>query len=91
MNRKAVLSITGVVFVDVNQNGLFEANETAGSEGGGLFVAAPALIENCIFRNNTSLHGGGISICFCFETGPTIVGCTFENNTADESGGGIYI
>lgn len=46
-------------------------------------------IQNSTFRNNYALFGGGIFVGY--GQNPTIRNCIFEDNTAREAGGAIYI
>jgi predicted outer membrane repeat protein len=56
--------------------------------GGGISCnsASSPIINNCVFSENTSVHGGGI----CAHGNPIITRCTFVKNQANH-GGGIYI
>ena len=58
-------------------------------EGGGVFVEySDAFIEDCHIEGNVAkVHGGGI--CTAHDGSVTITGCTFQDNTADSSGGGL--
>jgi parallel beta-helix repeat protein len=56
-------------------------------DGLGLDAKYYPQIINCIISHNSGYNGGGI----CFGGGsPLITNCTINNNTADNSGGGIY-
>ncbi len=48
-------------------------------------VSSEPNITNCIFRNNTAISGG--AIFNSSESGPTINGCIFETNQAEDNGG----
>jgi hypothetical protein len=55
--------------------------------GGGVHIAdCGPTIEDCVFRNNTSLAGAGI---FCSNATATISGCRFQHNHATGAGAGI--
>jgi hypothetical protein len=58
------------------------------SEGGGLclFFLSPATVTNCVFIDNFSEYGGGLS---CALSDATIVNCLFVGNTAAIGGGGV--
>jgi hypothetical protein len=58
------------------------------SEGGGLclFFLSPATVTNCVFIDNFSEYGGGLS---CALSDATIVNCLFVGNTAGIGGGGV--
>ena len=58
-------------------------------EGGGVFVEySDAFIEDCHIEGNVAkVHGAGI--CTAHDGSVTITGCTFQDNTADSSGGGL--
>jgi hypothetical protein len=58
------------------------------SEGGGLclFFLSPATVTNCVFIDNFSQYGGGLS---CALSDATIVNCLFVGNTAAIGGGGV--
>ncbi|MFC1582849.1 hypothetical protein ACFL4W_04855, partial [Planctomycetota bacterium] len=77
------------------QNCVFEENQ-AGNGGGALMIwdagasAFPApQIKNCIFRNNVGgTDIGGAVTCYN-ETQPVFTNCTFEDNSAPASNGGV--
>ncbi len=46
-------------------------------------------ISNCVFRNNKAKCGGAIAAGFYDKM--NITGCSFENNSADESASALYI
>ncbi len=58
------------------------------TRGGGMSntIASPTVI-NCAFIDNEADHGGGMSNFFASY--PTLIGCTFEANTALLEGGGL--
>lgn len=71
---------------------VFRHNESPGSEGGGLCIlgGASALIEDCVFVDNSAQHGGAISDCNGLIDRTEIVGCTFLFNSAVLGGGVRY-
>lgn len=77
--------------VDVRiRNSTFNENtaQTGAGQGGGLFVACPAVVHNCTFTGNQSGSGGG---AFYSGTGTgEIVHCTFVQNTTGGEGGGLF-
>jgi hypothetical protein len=61
--------------------------------GGALLIASSHVtIRNCIITNNHAYgysgHGGGL---YLHTASPKIEGCSFKNNTADDSGGGVCV
>lgn len=74
--------IDGCMFIG---NSSFGTEES--SEGGGLclFFLSPAQVTNCVFIDNFSQYGGGLS---CSLSDATIVNCMFLGNTASIGGGG---
>jgi hypothetical protein len=75
--------IEGCAFIN---NSSFGTEES--SEGGGLslFFLSPATVRNCVFIDNFSEYGGGLSLGL---SDATIVNCLFVNNTAAIGGGGV--
>ncbi len=60
-------------------------NRAAGS-GGGLYIAGPAVVANCLLANNEANFGGGL-----FAAGDvTVTGCLIDSNTAITDAGGIF-
>ncbi len=59
--------------------------------GGGMFVhhGASVILENCIFRNNTSNGAGAIYMSNEMGMNAEINNCVIENNQANSSGGAI--
>ena len=47
-----------------------------------------AVIENCVFRTNFSVNGGGLS---AFNSDVTLMNNIFRDNSADNYGGAIYL
>ncbi|MHC4661898.1 MAG: right-handed parallel beta-helix repeat-containing protein [Planctomycetota bacterium] len=56
--------------------------------GGGIYISSNPIIRNCIIKDCIREWGGGIGID---GSGPEIVNCVFENNSAYNRGSGIYI
>jgi len=53
--------------------------------GGGIrCVASSPTIRNCILRGNSAMQYGG-GLCNSYGSSPTIVGCTFEDNSCSSS------
>jgi hypothetical protein len=75
--------IDGCTFINNASFGTVES-----SEGGGLclFFLSPATVTNCVFIDNFSEYGGGLS---CALSDATIVNCLFIGNTAAIGGGGV--
>lgn len=67
-------------------NMLFENNDAGGNTGGGVYLGVSTmLMERCILRSNTANYGGGLSV----NSGvATLIGNTFESNTAISTGYG---
>ena len=53
--------------------------------GGGASIHS-GLVSDCVFVNNTALRGGGLQ---CVNLIIPLSGCTFQDNTAAEEGGGL--
>lgn len=63
-------------------------NNTAISQGGGIFCQGQVILARCTFQGNTAPTGGGL---FLISSGTTkITDCVFLGNTAGRDGGGIY-
>jgi hypothetical protein len=76
--------------------GVTIANATSlGGVGGGVLCSSSPTITNCIIESCVARVGGGIA-CTGSECSPTITGCEFLHNRAEESqpsnsyGGGAY-
>jgi predicted outer membrane repeat protein len=54
--------------------------------GGGLYTNADIVIDTCVFTENDALCGGGLYLDGCAAE---VRDCTFENNVALASGGGV--
>ncbi|QDT30334.1 putative outer membrane protein PmpI precursor [Gimesia panareensis] len=73
---------------------------TSDRNGGGIYTAqdahasVPARIEDCLFADNTAVSGGGIyntTMVYQFGSSELSIARTrFQNNTATDSGGGIF-
>lgn len=64
--------------------------ESYANAGGGICVnSSYVTIQDCRFRNNYALFGGGLFVGL--SQSPTIRRCYFEDNTAREAGGALYI
>lgn len=46
------------------------------------------ILERLVFRNGLATDGGGLMIN---DSSPTVIRCTFRDNTAELSGGGVWI
>ena len=58
---------------------------------GGVYVDNDAIIQNCIFRNNTTTRdGSGVRVSIGFGESALIQDCIFEGNTAEKEGGAIH-
>lgn len=65
---------------------VFAGNQASEHDGGAMHLGStPALVERCIFRNNTAPGGGAIHT---FHGGAVLRGCLFETNTARTIGQG---
>ena len=67
-------------------------NNISGAQGGGLnsytSASIPAVLTNCLFKNNEAVNGGGLR-CSGNPGAAVIRGCVFVDNTSTEDGGGI--
>lgn len=71
-------------------NCLFLSNQCYANGGGANFGAAVQTLINCTFSGNSTLAGNGGGACFASGTsGTTLLGCTFNANTAVGVGGGV--
>ncbi|MCP4709092.1 MAG: hypothetical protein GY869_10745, partial [Planctomycetes bacterium] len=93
-DNTAQVSLEGVSII----NGRFLGDEFYIYRGGGIYIedAAP-VVQNCVFRNNQAVEGGGM---FIFIIGkprpeprevyqPQIINCRFEDNLAEFRGGAM--
>ena len=73
------------------RNCLFEGCRAANDGHGGAIVSSMwyVTIENCKFVNNQSKYGGAIRLTNSLAKWLHINGCTFENCTAADTGGGV--
>lgn len=81
----------GGLYLDGNgfiANTRFFDNESTAFGGGAIIKASFPTFVNCIFGGNTSMFGGGLTADFF--AGVNIVNCDFINNTASDTGGGIF-
>ncbi len=62
-------------------------NQVAGFGGAIYFSNSSAILQDCTFRDNSSLGNGGA--IYCYESPLLIEGCIFDGNTAETTGGGI--
>lgn len=66
------------------------SNNTAPSDGGGIYSTAPLQITSCTFSGNQSgQYGGGMWVNL-FNGTANITKSTFINNTATSTGGAVY-
>jgi hypothetical protein len=63
--------------------------DNVGSEGGGITMRSPGVIEDCLFVGNRAVNGGGVSVICTFGDRATVTRCTFVGNTATDYGGGF--
>ncbi|MHC4080816.1 MAG: right-handed parallel beta-helix repeat-containing protein [Planctomycetota bacterium] len=65
------------------------SGNTGSYTGGGMYNtggSSPA-VENCTFSGNLAAAGGGMGNN---QANPTLTGCTFTDNTAENAGGGMH-
>ena len=70
------LTLKGLIIENGNIDGL----------GGGVRILGDALLEDCVFRNNTARDGGGAYVSYT----ATITRCTFTGNTGGSAAGAVY-
>jgi predicted outer membrane repeat protein len=63
-------------------------NSTAFRGAGIICIDTPAVITGCTIKENSATLGAAISVGGAYS--PTIADCVISDNTASESGGGIY-
>jgi predicted outer membrane repeat protein len=87
------LEINDCVF---SRNVTYDSNDDWSSpEGGGIFsIGGELLLQNCLFTANAatgeSFFTRGGAMCIDYKCQPALRNCTFADNTASFSGGGIY-
>ncbi|MBU1974773.1 MAG: right-handed parallel beta-helix repeat-containing protein [Nanoarchaeota archaeon] len=67
---------------------LFEGNRAGGLGGGICLQSASLTLDDCGIQENQAQKGGGIAVLMC---SPKIIGTVVSENTAHETGGGIYV
>ncbi len=70
----------------------FEDAYADGEDGGAILnISSSPTIVNCVFRNNHARNGGAIASTGTpgYLFGSDLVGCRFENNTAELAGGAV--
>ena len=68
----------------------FINNAAATGRGGAIYGSTGnVVLENCLFEGNSAVNGGAIAMDGRCEL--TMTGCQVQDNTADISGGGVYI
>ncbi|MCA9441567.1 MAG: hypothetical protein KC964_12230 [Candidatus Omnitrophica bacterium] len=60
----------------------------SGNGNGGIVVNEPSIIETCLVSGNSAFNGGGVSLD---PDGTLLKYCTIADNTAEESGGGLFV
>jgi hypothetical protein len=83
--------LDGVTVSDGNADGTIMGDSPF---GGGMFnrTSSPT-VRNCVFDNNRAVYGGGIMNGYSQNEGrsePNVISTKIYNNTAYDSGGGIY-
>ena len=67
-------------------NGFTVRNGRSSSYGGGIYLAVPSTVTNCLVFSNRAYGGAGIHIR---ASGVRVENCTISDNRADEIGGGV--
>jgi len=80
LNSTATLSTLTLKGLTIS-NGL----STTGA-GGGVYVRSNIVLEDCVFKNNTTGHDGG---GLCADGDAIVKNCKFTGNTAGHRGGGV--
>ncbi|MHC4475482.1 MAG: hypothetical protein ACYTEL_07545 [Planctomycetota bacterium] len=65
-------------------------NSATNGFGGGIVLTVDANVNNCAFVDNTALWGGGLAVV-CTTCNPAIINCTFTQNHATDTGGGVEV
>ncbi len=74
---------TGVVI----RNCRFEQNQNRmRGQGGGLWLGASGVVENCVFNRNQAGDGGGVFV----REWSSVSDCRFQGNEARTNGGGVF-
>jgi hypothetical protein len=84
--NSGAIAVTGATFAD----------NLAASNGGGIAIASPTgtgnlTLAGCTFVRNTADFGGGAVIDLSKVNEVSITGTGITDNTADDSGGGLYV
>ena len=80
-------------FVDVLFRDCHFVDNSAVGRGGALDCAYGRLaLTDCVFIGNDAANSGGAVSCAveAFWSSATIIGCTFESNSSDSHGGGVF-
>ena len=74
------------------RNCLFDGCTAANNGNGGAIVSSTwyVTLDNCKFVNNQSKYGGAVKMTNKYAKWLHISGCTFDNCTATDKGGGVY-
>ena len=95
-SNSALFSYGGGISVSSGSVRLLDSsfiNNSAKISGGGLFLLGTSIaLERCVFSGNSAEQGGGLYRTSLIEQRSTdfnLTGCTFQNNSAAETGGGI--
>lgn len=70
--------------------GFTVCNGTNDNRGGGIVVAQPCTVRDCLVVSNRAFGGGGLLV-FGEATNARVEGCTLSDNVVDESGGGVAL
>jgi predicted outer membrane repeat protein len=68
----------------------FEGNQVAGT-GGAVSATGPALLDNCLFANNSAGAMGGAVVLQSADGQSVVTNCTFHGNSAAQGGGAIKL
>ncbi|NIR25648.1 MAG: right-handed parallel beta-helix repeat-containing protein, partial [Gammaproteobacteria bacterium] len=83
--------LDGFIIKDGSADGSFLSDQS----GGGMYnFGVSPIVENCIFKENYAVFGGGIANVGILEDNkacsPQVRNCTFYENTAFDSGAGMF-